>query len=193
MILGKFKKYWLVGLSVCFHFKMVSALSDVWYSSWQCYGRMKAMLQDAGWWLDPCPLTVRSWQWTSIFETKNVIRDCRCWTEVPLPCDLWKRLERWMRVVSIAKIQVVVDVVKNLLQFFCPWFGFFPACSLHSVLRLDFLLELGPDCFYRSVFTAGLLLATWFSRSSFELEKLEGITIQHFYIGVDSSDFIKTF
>lgn len=86
----------------------------------------------------------------------------------PTMWSLEQAQERWMRVVSIARIQVVADGIPSVCLL--PWLGFPPAFLY--VLRPDLLWNC-LNCFYRFVFTAGSLLATWFSRSCFILEKLK--------------------
>lgn len=156
----------------------------MWLNSGQCY-RTAATLHSAGWWLDPGPSTGRNWQWSSVFVTRNVTGDSRCWTGVPLPCDPWTRLRRGERGLCNSH---------NSSESWCdseppsvcllPWLGFSPAFLY--ILRPDFLWNC-LSCFYRFAFTAGSLLAMIFI---FQILfwtgeiKVKGMNTLHFCVGL---------
>lgn len=113
----------------------------------------------------------------------------------PTMWSLEQAQERWMRVVSIARIQVVADVIQNLRQFVSflglafslPVSTFYFDTWFPSGTGSRLLLQI---CFHSRIIASSLISQIFFWTGEI---KVKGINILLFYVSVDSSDFIKTF
>lgn len=115
------------------------------------------------------------------------------WSAPTMWC-LEQAQERWMRVASIGRIQVVADVIQNLPQFVSflglafslPVFTFCFETWFSSVSECRLLLQIS---FHRRIIASNSIFQIIFSTGEI---KVKGINILHFYLAVDSRGFMIT-